>query len=247
MRSGYCRLVGSQIEPIPSDPVDAVALGFSLRPRRDRLIAAIAHVVAQEGYRAASVSKIVAAAGVSRNSFYEHFANKEECFLAAYDEAVEQVMARVRSATVSAASGRDALESGFAAFLGYAVDEPELAWLCVVEVLAAGPRALARRDEAMRRFAAFLEQGRGEDPSDVPPVLTEVIVGGVYEVIYARILNRETATLPELLPDVLYVWLAPFVGADRATAVRSAAVSRLDVAGGSVVALTPEPRRTGGT
>ncbi|MDO8185118.1 TetR/AcrR family transcriptional regulator [Conexibacter sp. JD483] len=242
--------MGSQIEPIQSDPGEVVALRFPLRPRRDRLIAAIAHVVAQDGYRAASVSKIVAVAGVSRNSFYEHFANKEECFLAAYDEAVEQVMARVRSATSTARSRRDALEAGFGAFLGYAADEPELAWLCIVEVLAAGPRALARRDEAMRRFAAFLEEGRGDDPSDVPPVLTEVIVGGVYEVIYARILNRETATLPELLPDVLYVWLAPFVGAARATAVRSAAAGRLslaDASGGSVIALNPESRRTGGT
>lgn len=74
-----------------------------------------------------------------------------------------------------------------------------------------------------------------------------MIVGGVYEVIYARILNRETARLPELLPDVLYVWLAPFVGAARATEVRSAAVDRLVPTGGSVIALTPETRRTGGT
>ncbi len=240
--------MGSQIEPIPTGPAEVAPLGFPLRPRRDRLIAAIAHVVAREGYRATSVSKIVGAAGVSRNSFYEHFANKEECFLAAYDEAVEQVMARVHAATASTRSRRAALEAGFGAFLGYAADEPELAWLCVVEVLAAGPRALARRDEAMSRFAAFLERGRGDDAADVPPVLTEVIVGGVYEVIYARILNRETARLPDLLPDVLYVWLAPFVGAARATEVRTAAAERLGPAeGASVIALTPETRRTGGT
>jgi hypothetical protein len=84
----------------------------------------------------------------------------------------------------------------------------------------------------------------------VPPVLTEVIVGGVYEVIYARILDRETETLPELLPDVLYVWLAPFVGARRATAARRAAATRIEPADrrrGTVIAFRPEPRRTGGT
>jgi len=242
--------VGPQIEPFRPHAADVSALALPLRSRRDRLIAAIARVVSEEGYRATSVSKIVTAAGMSRNGFYEHFANKEECFLAAYDTAVEQVMARVRAATSGTRSGRAALEAGFAAFLGYAADEPELAWLCVVEVLAAGPRALARRDEAMRRFAAFLEEGRGDGPAGVPPVLTEVIVGGVYEVIYARILNRETESLPELLPDVLYVWLAPFVGAAGATAARSAAAARLEPVGarrGRVIAFRPEPRRTGGT
>jgi len=198
-----------------------------LRTRRERLIAAMARVVSEEGYRAASVSKVVAAAGMSRNSFYEHFANKEDCFVAAYDATVEQVIARVRAATAAERTPQAALEAGFAAFLRYGAQEPELAWLCVVEVLAAGPRALARRDEAMRRFARFLDSGREEDGEGVPGLMTEVVVGGIYEVIYARILEGETARLPELLPDIMYVWLVPYTGVARATAARLAVGRRL--------------------
>ncbi|MDW5595132.1 TetR/AcrR family transcriptional regulator [Conexibacter stalactiti] len=208
----------------------------------------MAHVVAEDGYRAASVSKVVAGAGVSRNSFYEHFANKEECFLAAYDATVERVMARVRTATLPTSSRRAALEAGFAAFLGFAAAEPDLAWLCVVEVLAAGPRALARRDEAMRRFALFLEESRSDDDRPaVPHVMTEVVVGGIYEVIYARILNRQAATLPELVPDVLYVWLVPFIGVTRAAAARAAAARRIAPAAGPLLAVAPDLGRTGRT
>lgn len=203
----------------------------------------MARVASEEGYRAASVSKVVSEAGVSRNSFYEHFANKEECFLAAYDAAVEQVVARVRAASDAESSGSAALEAGFAAFLGFAAAEPELAWLCVVEVLAAGPRALARRDDAMRKFAAFLEDGREEVTVGVPPLLTEVVVGGIYEVIYARILDRETAVLPQLLPDIMYVWLAPFVGTREAAAARLAIGQRAD-ASRDALHVAPDPGRS---
>ncbi|ADB51572.1 TetR/AcrR family transcriptional regulator [Conexibacter woesei] len=238
--------MGSQIEPLPS--ASHAGAAFAVRSRRVRLIAAMAEVVSEEGYRATSVSKVVAAAGVSRNSFYEHFANKEDCFLAAYDATVEQVMARVREATASATSRQAALEAGFAAFLGFAAAEPELAWLCVVEVLAAGPRALARRDAAMRSFGSVLEGGHGDADggTDVPPVLTEVLVGGIYEVIYARILNRETATLPSLLPDVLYVWLAPFVGAVRAGAVRVETARTLGIETDPLLKVAPEQGRSDG-
>lgn len=226
--------MGPHVEPLPHAATPSHQ--FTVRSRRDRLITAIAEVVSEEGYHGTSVSKVVAAAGVSRNSFYEHFANKEDCFLAAYDAAVEQVMARVRAASRPSEDWDDRLEAGFAAFLGFAAAEPALAWLCVVEVLAAGPRALARRDEAMRVFSRFLERSRSQHGQrDVPPILTEVVAGGIYEIIYARILNRRTASLPELLPDIMYVWLAPFVGPERAAAARASSARRIGLEGPPVL------------
>ena len=237
------------MEPIATAAHDLVPI--PMPTRRERLLAAMATVVREEGYGAASVSKVVAAAGVSRNTFYEHFANKEECFLAAYDAAVEQVLGRVRAASATATTRQAALEAGFAAFLGFAASERELAWLCVVEVLAAGPRALARRDEAMRRFADFLADGCAEtdaggsevDAAAIPPLLTEVVVGGIYEVIYARILKGEAALLPELLPDIMFVWLAPFAGAVRASAARAEAGRRIGVPR-DALHVAPEPGRS---
>ena len=212
--------------------LDAAARLFPVRGRRDRLLVAMADVVAEEGFSAASVSKVVADAGVSRNTFYEHFSNKEECFLAAYDATVEQVMLRVRAARPLDAGWSACLEAGFGAFLRFAAAEPALAWLCVVEVLAAGPRALARRDAAMSAFGAYLEQSRAADPrARVPRLMTEVLVGGVYELIYARVLHGRTADLPDLLPDIMYVWLAPFLGAAGAAGeAASGAPPRLRVA-----------------
>jgi AcrR family transcriptional regulator len=188
----------------------------------------MADVVSEVGFQRTSVSRVVAAAGVSRNTFYEHFANKEDCFLAAYDATIEQLKERVRAASSPRDDWDQRLEAGFAAFLGFAAAEPSLAWLCVVEVLAAGPRALARRDEAMRDFAGFLERSRSQrEAGGIPPVLTEVVAGGIYEIIYARILSRRTESLPELLPDIMYVWLAPFVGPARAATARASSARRI--------------------
>lgn len=199
----------------------------------------MAQVVSEEGYQRTSVSKVVAAAGVSRNSFYEHFANKEDCFLAAYDATIERVVAHVTAASRPHDDWDQRLEAGFAAFLGFAAEEPELAWLCVVEVLAAGPRALARRDDAMRTFGEFLEHCRGQHGgNEVPRLLTEVVAGGIYEIIYARILNRRTGSLPELLPDIMYVWLAPFVGPAQAAAARVATARRMGHGDAPVLVVT---------
>ncbi|MGB7158933.1 MAG: hypothetical protein WBD40_12745, partial [Tepidisphaeraceae bacterium] len=117
-----------------------------------------------------------------------------------------------------------------------------------VEVLAAGPRALARRDAAMRAFGAFIEESHnnGEAAAEIPPVLTEVVVGGIYEVIYARMLDRQPETLPSLLPDIMYVWLAPFVGAVRAGAARAEAARRFGLDGESVLRVAPEHVRFSG-
>jgi AcrR family transcriptional regulator len=212
--------------------------------RRDRLIAAMAQVVSEDGYQAASVSRVVAAAGVSRNTFYEHFSNKEECFLASYDHAVERAVERARAASEGLASGLESFEAGLAALLSFAAEEPALAWLCIVEVLAAGPRALARRDETLGRVAAYLERLRADSGVERrPPLLTEIVVGGAYEVIYARILKGGTDQLHLLLPDIVYVWLAPIAGPVRASAARADAARRLGLSEGRLVSVAPEHGR----
>jgi AcrR family transcriptional regulator len=166
------------------------------------------------------IEDVIALAGVSRRTFYDHFANKEEAFLAAYELVLEQLLSGVTSAFASGESWTSRVRRGLAAFLNLLASEPVLAQVCVVEALAAGPRALARRTEAMAAFQALLVPPKGDAlaTSTAPPVAVEAIVGGIYEVIYSRVTSNRTEELPSLLPSLLHSALLPFVGAEVADA-----------------------------
>ena len=174
----------------------------------------------QSGYAAMRIEDVIAIAGVSRRTFYDHFSNKEEAFLAAYELVLEQLLSGVTSAFASGESWTSRVRRGLAAFLNLLASEPVLAQVCVVEALAAGPRALARRTEAMEAFQALLQPPKGDAlaTSTAPPVAVEAIVGGIYEVIYSRVTSNRTEELPSLLPSLLHSALLPFVGAEVAEA-----------------------------
>jgi AcrR family transcriptional regulator len=187
--------------------------------QRRRVLRAVLDVVGAQGYASCRVADVIALAGVSRRTFYDQFANKEEAFLAAYDMVVVQLGATLEEAFAAGDSWPERVCSALDAFLRYLAQGPAVAHVCVVEVLAAGPSALERRRRAMERFRAFLipeglEQPAAEVPA--PSLLAEAVVGGLYEVVYGRVLAGETADLPALLPDLLHAVLAPFVGPQAA-------------------------------
>ena len=188
--------------------------------QRERILDAVLQAASQSGYAAMRIEDVIAIAGVSRRTFYDHFANKEEAFLAAYELVLEQLLSGVTAAFVSGESWTSRVRRGLAAFLNLLASEPVLAQVCVVEALAAGPRALARRTEAMEAFQALLQPPKGDAlaTSTAPPVAVEAIVGGIYEVIYSRVTTQRTDELPSLLPSLLHTALLPFVGADVAEA-----------------------------
>ena len=188
--------------------------------QRERILDAVLQAASESGYAAMRIEDVIAVAGVSRRTFYDHFANKEEAFLAAYELVLEQLLSGVSSAFASGASWTSRVRRGLAAFLNLLASEPVLARVCVVEALAAGPRALARRGQAMEAFQALLQPPKGDAlaTSTAPPVAVEAIVGGIYEVIYSRVTSNRTEELPSLLPSLLHSALLPFVGADVAEA-----------------------------
>jgi hypothetical protein len=146
--------------------------------------------------------------------------NKEEAFLAAYDDGVEQLVAAAESACPIGDSWSERACNGLLAFLEALARSPALAHLCIVDALAAGPTALARRDAAMRRFVDMVDRGREEAREGlvVPAMAALLTVGGMHEVIYSRILQGETSALPQLLPELAYSMLLPFVGHEAALA-----------------------------
>jgi AcrR family transcriptional regulator len=194
---------------------------FVLGNQRQRILAAVAEAVSDVGYAAMTVEDIIKAAGVSRRTFYEHFKSKEEAFLVSYDDISAQLMQAVEVAFNRTDSFVTRVEDCMNAFLTLLAAEPAYANMCIVEVLVAGQSAIERRDAVMRQFTELIDRGASDElpKSARPPELTsETLVGGVHEVIYARVLRGETAQLPNVLPDLTFSVLLPYVGREVATA-----------------------------
>jgi AcrR family transcriptional regulator len=174
--------------------------------QRERLLDGMAQTVARRGYAGMPVADVLKAAGVSRRTFYEQFADKEDCFLAAYDAVVALCTERLVAAYHRGGDWEDGIAHAYAALLGALAAEPDFAHLGVVAVLAAGPRALERREAVLRRFARFIDFTRERtDAAVAPPALVgQAIVGGIHELVYSRIVRGETARLPELTDELLH-------------------------------------------
>jgi AcrR family transcriptional regulator len=187
---------------------------FVAANQNERILSAVAQAAAELGYAEMSVEAIIARAGVSRHTFYEHFKNKEDAFLAAYDALVRQLARHVQRAYLKETTVRERLRAGLRAYMQFMASEPEFARMCIAEVLAAGPRALARRNEAMRMFAEIIEDNIHElIPGCTRATLAaETIVGGIHEVVFNRILTDRIDELPGLTDDLLVTILMLDIG-----------------------------------
>jgi AcrR family transcriptional regulator len=179
----------------------------------------MAQACTAEGYGAATVASVTTRAGVSRKTFYEQFTDKEECFLAAYDA----ILGRFLRAVIGAYEPRDVgwperVRAAVATLLASFAAEPAFAWMCMVDVLTAGPRAVARYESAIRLIASLLDEGRTEAPApdEVPAHTATTVVTGGAVLIRDRILAGRTEQLPEILPDIVYAALVPYLGQEQA-------------------------------
>jgi AcrR family transcriptional regulator len=200
---------------------------FVVANQRDRILDALAQEVAEKGYRAVTVSDVIARAGVSSKTFYEFFRGKADCFLATYDAAVATLMGHV---DVVYQRMPDPTPEQTRAVLGTMLEvfaaEPALARMCLVEVAAAGPEAMQRYVAAVDGFIRLLEplyrvraRRLGAESSEPDPVQGRALVGGIAWVIYGRIVAGETKRLPELLPQLLQFLFAPFLGDEEAARI----------------------------
>jgi AcrR family transcriptional regulator len=187
--------------------------------QRERLLVAMADAVAAKGYANVAVADVIERAGVSRRSFYEHFANKEEAFLAAYDAGVAGLLeeiGRAEDAAEAEAQGGGLLaraRAGTAVYLQLLADNPAFARTFLIEVLGAGPSALARRDAVHEQFAARLADDHakitaqaGGLPAPAPYVF-RAAVGAIHELVLDCLLKRGPEALPELLGPILEIEL----------------------------------------
>jgi AcrR family transcriptional regulator len=158
------------------------------------MLSAAAHVVGELGYGGMSVARVTARAGVSRRTFYELFEDREDCFLALFDDALARATQVGRDAVVTVGHDgwRARVRAGLSALLQFVEDEPALGSLLVVDALGGGPRVLERRARTLDVLQGIVDGGHSEvKTGDGPPPLTaEGIVGAALSVIHARMLDQ---------------------------------------------------------
>jgi AcrR family transcriptional regulator len=188
--------------------------------QRERLLGGMLNAVAELGYLETNVQDVIDRAGVSRPTFYEHFSNKEDCFLAAFDSSAERLRQLVHSAVERGGDvWRDRVRCGLEALLHFASNEPDTARTLVVEARAASETAVRRRVELLDDFARCLdEEARELLPTPLPKASATAsgIVGGVESLLYSRLCKQEHDQLEALLPSLMYFVVLPYEGHEAA-------------------------------
>jgi AcrR family transcriptional regulator len=186
--------------PMPPGP-EAVAAD-----QRARMLDAMTRVVVRKGFAHTTVADVVELAGVSRRTFYEQFADKEECFLAAYETAAQAVLDDIADAVraVADAGWRRRLHRSLETYTEVLSASPEAAKLFLIDVMGAGDRAVALRRQVLDRFVEQFRAMRAidSDLADVPDPLLRALVGGINELVQDHIARHGAGTLPELAPTL---------------------------------------------
>jgi AcrR family transcriptional regulator len=194
-------------------------------PKRQKILEGMLAVVGTNGYDAASVRMVLDLTGLYRQAFYDEFADKDACYLEAFDFGVARLEAEARTAGSAEESWQSRLRAGLGALLALLDADPDLGRALIVEVHAAGPEALQRRSRAMKRCTDFIDSARQatEDTGSPPPIAAEGIVAGMHAVVHARLATGEKGGFRELLPEFMYFAVLPYFGAEMAAAEMQAA------------------------
>jgi len=162
--------------------------------QRRRILTAMASVAAERGAARTTVAHVVARSAVSRRTFYELFGSCEECFLAAFDDAVARASVGVVAAYRAGGSWRERIRAALGAALQFLDEDPEVAALCVIGSLEVGPGGLERRARVLRALQAAVDEGRAEmrPGSQAPPLAAEGAVGAVFSMVHSRLRERQS-------------------------------------------------------
>jgi AcrR family transcriptional regulator len=171
---------------------------------RGRLLGGLALAIVEKGYGAATIADVVRHARVSKRTFYEHFADKEACYLALYAAVNDQLLALIAQAVHGSGSWRKRVEAAAGAYLSELAAQPALTRTFLVEIQAAGPRALAARRAMHERFAEHLRaltaQAAADEPAITPlsPALATAVVGGINELMLQAVEDGRARELADL-------------------------------------------------
>jgi len=202
----------------PLDPIKS----RSTHTHRERILHAVVSIASEGGFPALSIPAISARAGISNEAFYENFTDKLEAFLAVFNEASGRALARAAEAFQAAPDWPQAARDSITALLQFVAEDPVFARLAFFEILTGGPAAIELAERNLDAFGAMFAPGHEQHP-EVPLVVSEAIVGGIWNVMQYEIGHGRAAQLPELAPELIYITLAPFIGAQEAIQVATGA------------------------
>ena len=197
-----------------------VSRSFVVQSQRERILDAVTNLTAGEGYAALGVEGIAEQAAVSLVAFYEHFADKEDAFLVAFEVGQGKGLAIVESAFAAESDWRFAVRAGIGALFEFLATEPSFAHIALVDALIANERTAERSVAGVRAYAQMLVPGLERTDGHGPPAVTvEAIAGGLFDLCLHYALAGKIDELPRLTASATYVALAPFLGGEEAARV----------------------------
>jgi AcrR family transcriptional regulator len=209
----------SSLNPPSSSAAGALPTTY-FRSDRERVLEAILRVAAAKGYEATTVADVIAAAGISRETFDELFESREACFLEAYEAAIDVAVAHV-SVAFDGAAGQPwpaRVEAALRALVELFAAESEIIRMAMVEVTAVGEEARIRYRSAIERFTPFLEEGRPTTPraGEIPADTARFAIGGATSLIFDEVRAGRGPDLTRILPELVFAVLVPYLGAAAA-------------------------------
>jgi AcrR family transcriptional regulator len=189
-----------------------------LTEKQQRILRGMLKAVGTHGYERTTVQDAIAEAGVYRQAFYDSFRDKEDCYLQALDAGSAWVELAMRDAALGEKQWRSQLRGALTGLLRFLDDEPAIGRALLVEVHAAGPRAVAKRTEAMARAALAMDLAREESDDEAPAISAEAVVAGILAVLHSRLADDQTGGYLRLLPELMYLAVLPYFGPDAASA-----------------------------
>jgi AcrR family transcriptional regulator/DNA-binding MarR family transcriptional regulator len=222
---------------------------FLPRVQRTRLLNAAVEVLAQEGVKRLSATRVSARAGMSTKTFYDLFANGEDCFLAVFDRAVDELAELTGPVWAGEGEWVERVRAALVVLLASLERDPVLARIVFVEALGVGPRVLARRAEILDRVAGLIDEGRETSQlAEVLPSLTAAgVVGAAFSVIHARLVEQGPDSLMELVGPVMATVVLPYLGREASARELERRVPELPVLPERVVSSEPVVRPRGST
>lgn len=209
-----------------SDSKQALSPGLVTLSKRQVILDGVLEAVGAEGYERTSVRTVIDRTGIYRQAFYDNFADKDDCYLQAYDAALARLEIQILAAAAREAGWTGQLRGGLGALLEFLDAEPNAGRALIVEVHAAGPAALAKRAAAMQRVTAFLDRAKDEVArrgGSPPPIAAEGIAAGIHAIVHSRLASGNDGSFRQLLPEFLYFAVLPYFGPDVASAEMQAA------------------------